>query len=119
MLKKYDEGTLEPLDWECAGSSIFWIQVMMVVCVVFIVLVENNVFIILFRPYYKPVQTLLDLIHGSIQRKKQKKVYDIREVSSMEDADFNTKAYIQKIVDQDPKTEARRVRDVKDCAVKV
>jgi hypothetical protein len=66
MMLKLEEGELEPMDWECAGKSVFWIQVMMAVCVLFIILVENNVFIILFRPYYKPVQTLLDLIHGSI-----------------------------------------------------
>lgn len=37
----------------------------------------------------------------------------------MEDEDFNTKAYIEKIIDQDPKTEARRVKGVQQCAVKV
>lgn len=37
----------------------------------------------------------------------------------MEDADFLTKAYIERIVDSDPKTEARRVKDVKDSAVRV
>jgi hypothetical protein len=55
VLHKMDEGTLRPLDWECAGEAITWIGIMAVVCLLFICSVENNVFVRAFRPAYKPI----------------------------------------------------------------
>jgi len=37
------------------------------------------------------------MIHNSVQVKKEKKVYDIRVISSMEDMDYEKKVYIKKI----------------------
>lgn len=88
ILYKMEEDTLKPLDWECAGEAIIWIGIMAVVSLVFICCIENNVFVRLFRPVYKPIQTCFEMINESLQVKKAKKNYDIRETAGMEDYDF-------------------------------
>lgn len=89
MLYKMEQDTLEPLDWECAGESLVWICIIAGLALFFIYTVENNIYIRLFRPYYKPILTLIEMIHESIQIKKPKKVYDIRETAGMEEWDHN------------------------------
>lgn len=66
LLYKMEDGTLKPLDWECAGEAIAWIGIIAVVCLVFICCIENNIFVRVFRPVYKPIQTCLEMIEESL-----------------------------------------------------
>ena len=75
------------------------IQYSTVCLLILIILIEINIFTILFHPIYKPILVYLEMIHSSVQIKKEKKVYDIRVISSMEDMDYEKKVYIKKIED--------------------
>jgi hypothetical protein len=99
LLKKMKKNSLHPLDFECAGEALYMIQYATVCLLVLIILIEINIFTIVFHPIYKPILVYLEMIHSSVQVKKEKKVYDIRVISSMEDMDYEKKVYIKKIED--------------------
>ena len=85
-----------------------------------LIIVEGNFYMVL-RPLYKPALWYVSLVHESVQVRKQRQSYDIREIASMDDYEFAEKPYVTKIVDQDPANEAKRVKalKVKDAAVRV
>jgi hypothetical protein len=60
------EGELKPLDWVCAGQSFFMMEVCAVITLAYLVFIESNLGVVLFRPIYKPISVYLDMIHESI-----------------------------------------------------
>ncbi len=99
-LNKKEVNSLQALDWECAGQSLFMIQLAFGICTVLIVLVENNIFTLGFRPLLKPIKTHLEMIHLSTQRKKVKRVYSIQQEAKLTDIDENKKQeFVEKIDD--------------------
>lgn len=85
-------------------------KVCAVVSFVFLVTVENNLLTIGLRPMLRPVLTHLEMIHISTNRKKQRKAYNIKKASTMEDVDFQKKDYVERIFDFDPEEEEMRVK---------
>lgn len=76
-LHKKPKDSLQSLDWEVAGEPLYFLQHAFVLCLVCVFLVENNLLQNGLRPLLKPVAQHLEMIHLSVQRKKQRCLYTI------------------------------------------
>jgi hypothetical protein len=65
IIKEKPLGTLQPLDWECAGECLWMLKMAGAVSLLSILVIENNLVVVGLRPLVKPVMTHLEMIHES------------------------------------------------------
>ena len=117
LLKKMPEDSLQPLDWPCAGETLFDMGRCLVFCLVFVILAELGFFKMLSRPILKPAWMYTVHAFKFLRRKKPTKMYDIRkdfdvaevgDSSEDEEEKFISKRNA-KVDDIDPSKEEERV----------
>ena len=120
LLKKMKKDSLLPYDWECAGESLYMIQMSLLFCFAWLVIGELNIVGDMIRPITRPLYSYLYMIDSTLQRKKKLAAYNIRAISSLDDdMEIDARVQTDRIVDKDPIIERERVKKVKTAAVKV
>ena len=85
LLKKMKKGTLLPYDWECAGESLYMIQMGLLFCFAWLIVGELHLVEDVLRPLTRPLYSYLYMIDSTLQRKKKLQAYNIRAISSLDD----------------------------------
>lgn len=117
LLKKMPEDSLEPLDWECAGETVYNLGLCFGFCFVFVILAELGFFRMLSKPILKPAWMYTVHAFKFFRRKKPIKMYNIRKdydvaevgESSEDEEEKMISKNITKVDDIDPSREEKRV----------
>ena len=112
IIRRIDEDSLQPLDWEVAGEQLYYMQYCLVITLVFVLLTEMGLYKFLVRPIIEPLFLYAGHYSQALRLKKRRKLYSMRkdcqkfdiEASDDEEERRNTLALrkILKIVDTDP-----------------
>ena len=117
LLKRMPAGSLQPLDWDCAGEAVHDLGLCFACCLVFVVLAELGFFKMLSKPVLRPAWMYSVHAFKFLRRKKRIKMYNIRkdfdvaevgESSEDEEEIQEAKKMIQ-VDDTDPLKEEKRV----------
>ena len=85
ILKKMPEDSLHPMDWQCAGETIFNLGICFIFCLLFVLLAELGFFKMLSRPILKPLWMYTVHSFKYFHRKKPIKMYNIRKDFDIEE----------------------------------
>ena len=106
---------MQPLDWDVAGEPIYNMQGCLIVCFVFVFVIELGFYKFLIKPIVEPLSLYAGHYYKALRPKKKPKLYSIRkdchkidiEASDDEEDRRNTLAARKflKIVDTDPQKE--------------
>ena len=85
LIKKLPEDSLEPMDWQCAGETVYNLGTCLVFCLVFIILAELGFFKQMSKPILKPIWMYTVHAFKFLRKKKPVKMYDIRKDFDIEE----------------------------------